>query len=43
LGVDARIGSLEAGKDADIAVFDKFPLEITARAERVYVNGERKL
>ena len=40
-GIDARVGSLEAGKDADIAVFDGNPLrDIQARAVQVFVNGE---
>ena len=39
-GIDSRVGSLEAGKDADIAVFDANPLrEIQARAVQVFVNG----
>jgi imidazolonepropionase-like amidohydrolase len=43
LGVSDKIGSLEAGKDADLSVFDKFPLEITAKAEKVFVNGSQCL
>ena len=40
-GIDGRVGSLEAGKDADIAVFDGNPLrEIQAKAVQVFVNGE---
>ena len=40
-GVDSRVGSLEPGKDADIAVFEGDPLrDIQARAVRVFVNGE---
>ena len=39
-GIDSRIGSLEPGKDADIAVFRGDPLhDIQARAEQVFVNG----
>ena len=39
-GVDARVGSLEIGKDADIAVFEGDPLrDIQARAKRVFVDG----
>ena len=41
-GVESRVGSLEAGKDADIAVFDENPLHsIQARAKAVFVNGLR--
>lgn len=39
--LDDRIGSLEVGKDADIAIFDGNPLrDVTARAVRVYIVGE---
>ena len=40
-GIDARVGSLEAGKDADIAVFKGNPLrDIQAKAQQVFVGGE---
>ena len=40
VGIDARVGSLEVGKDADIAVFEGDPLhDIHARAKRVFVDG----
>ena len=43
-GIDARVGSLEPGKDADIAVFNGNPLrEIQARAVQVFVNGQSVL
>ena len=39
-GVEERVGSLEAGKDADIAVFTSDPLrDIQARTLQVFVNG----
>jgi imidazolonepropionase-like amidohydrolase len=40
LGVADRVGSLEAGKDADLIVLDGPPLSIKSWVERVYVNGE---
>ncbi len=40
-GIDQRVGSIRAGKDADIAVFDKFPLEFDARATHVFIDGRR--
>jgi imidazolonepropionase-like amidohydrolase len=40
LGVADRVGSLEAGKDADVIVLDGPPLSIKTWVERVYVNGE---
>lgn len=39
-GIADRVGSLEVGKDADIAIFDGDPLkDIQARAKQVFVNG----
>jgi imidazolonepropionase-like amidohydrolase len=40
LGVSQRVGSLTAGKDADVIVLDGPPLSIKTWVERVYVNGE---
>lgn len=39
LGVDNRVGSLEAGKDADIAVFKNHPLSIYAVPLYTVVDG----
>ncbi|WP_029088207.1 amidohydrolase [Brevibacterium album] len=39
LGLDDRVGSLAPGRDADIAVWSADPLDVHARAERVYVSG----
>lgn len=39
-GIDNRVGSLEPGKDADMAVLNESPLrEIQAIPVRVFVNG----
>jgi len=40
LGVDDRIGSLEVGKDADIAIFSKDPFDIYTRVEKTLVDGK---
>jgi imidazolonepropionase-like amidohydrolase len=40
LGVDARLGSLTVGKDADVIVLDGPPLSMKSWVERAYVNGE---
>jgi imidazolonepropionase-like amidohydrolase len=40
LGLEKRIGSIEEGKDADIAVFSAHPLSSYARCELVLVEGE---
>jgi len=39
LGVDKRVGSLEAGKDADLVLFDGDPFEYTSHVCAVVVNG----
>ena len=39
LHVDNRIGSLKAGKDADIVLWSADPLSIYAVAEKTYVDG----
>jgi imidazolonepropionase-like amidohydrolase len=40
LGVSNRVGSLEAGKDADLALFDGDPFEYTTHVTGVIVNGQ---
>jgi imidazolonepropionase-like amidohydrolase len=35
-----RIGSLEKGKDGDIAVFDKHPLDTTTKCLMTIIEGE---
>ncbi len=39
LGINDRVGSLEKGKDADIAIFDKHPLSIYAVPQMTFVDG----
>ena len=38
-GLDSRIGSIEAGKDADFSIFLENPLSMTAKPETVVVGG----
>lgn len=38
-GLDDRVGSLEPGKDADIAVFDGDPLEVYTHCVMTVING----
>jgi imidazolonepropionase-like amidohydrolase len=40
LRIDDRVGSIEVGKDADIAIFDKHPLSVYAVAQKTLVDGE---
>lgn len=39
LGVERRVGSLEAGKDADLALFDGDPFEYTSHVCAVVIDG----
>ena len=39
-GIDDRLGSLEVGKDADLAVFDGDPLDPRSRVEAVWIDGQ---
>lgn len=40
LGIDHRVGSLEIGKDADLALFDGDPFEYVTNTTAVIINGE---
>lgn len=40
LGIDGRVGSIEAGKDADLALFDGDPFEYTSHAIGVVIDGK---
>ncbi|MBQ1893086.1 MAG: amidohydrolase [Clostridia bacterium] len=39
-GIDDRVGSIEPGKDADIAVFGGEPLDVRSRCVMTIINGE---
>lgn len=40
LGIEERVGSLEAGKDADLALFDGDPFEYTSHCVATIIDGE---
>ena len=40
LGLDGRLGSIEVGKDADIAIFNAHPFDAFARCELALIDGE---
>lgn len=40
LGVDDKVGSIEVGKDADLVIWDKYPMSSYARTEKVMIDGE---
>ena len=39
LGIDAKVGSIEVGKDADIAIFSNHPLSVYAIPQMTIVDG----
>lgn len=40
LGMDSRLGSIKAGKDADLVLWDKNPLDIQAKVAVTIIDGE---
>ena len=40
LGIDDRVGTLEAGKDADLVVWSGDPFSVYTRADLVFIAGE---
>jgi imidazolonepropionase-like amidohydrolase len=39
LGLDDRTGSLEAGKNADVVLWDRHPFSVYAKPEKVWIDG----
>ncbi|HEX7915652.1 amidohydrolase family protein, partial [Rudaea sp.] len=39
LGLDARIGSLEPGKNADVVIWSGDPFSVYTKAEQVFIDG----
>jgi len=39
VGIDDRLGSIEAGKDADLVIWSGDPLDVRSRVERALVGG----
>ena len=40
LGIDKRTGSIEVGKDADIAIWTAHPFSVYSRVEMTMIEGE---
>jgi adenine deaminase len=41
LAIDNRVGSIEAGKDADLVIYDKNPLSNYAKVQKVMIDGQK--
>jgi imidazolonepropionase-like amidohydrolase len=39
-GIDAKVGSIEVGKDADVVLWDAHPLSVYSRPETTFIDGE---
>jgi imidazolonepropionase-like amidohydrolase len=39
LGIDDKVGTLEAGKNADVVVWSGNPFSVYTRVDRVYIDG----
>lgn len=40
LGIDDRVGSIEVGKDADLAIFNRHPFSVYTKVEMTIIEGE---
>ncbi len=40
LGIQERVGSIEAGKDADFAIWTAHPLSVYARVDMTFIDGD---
>ncbi len=40
LGIDKKVGSIEAGKDADVVIWSEHPFSTMAVAEKVFIDGQ---
>ena len=41
LGIDDKVGSLEAGKDADIVIWSGHPFDFYSEVEEIFINGKK--
>src|SRR5580658_1990254 len=41
LGIDKTVGSIEVGKDADMVLYDGFPMSDFAKVQKVWIDGNQ--
>ena len=41
LGVEGKVGTLDVGKDADLALFDRHPFDVYTRCQMTWIDGVR--
>ncbi len=41
LRIDQWVGSIESGKDADLVIYDKHPLSVYSKVEKVFIDGRQ--
>jgi imidazolonepropionase-like amidohydrolase len=41
LGIQSSVGSLEAGKNADVVIWNVNPFSVYAQAEQVFIDGAK--
>jgi imidazolonepropionase-like amidohydrolase len=41
LGIQSNVGSLEAGKNADVVIWNANPFSVYAQAEQVFIDGAK--
>lgn len=41
IGIEKRTGSIEVGKDADLALFSRHPFDVTTRVDGTWIEGVR--
>lgn len=39
LGIEGHVGTIEVGKDADLVLWDKHPLDVYGKAQRTWIDG----
>jgi imidazolonepropionase-like amidohydrolase len=40
MGIESRVGSIDVGKDADLVIWDGYPLSSYGIPEKVFIDGQ---